>query len=153
MSFLQQGYLIKGGLIMNKYLRIKKLYPDILDSDFMLQNDSDDRGAYIKKWTYAQPQPTQAELEAMYPQVLKEQKLVELKAVYKQVLYKNHDIDDKIEALAGLKTAQEILEIKNWIKAVQYVFGQVKTRINAGEVVDVSYNAILSQVEAYYMTL
>lgn len=52
-----------------------------------------------------------------------------------QVLYKNHDIDDKIEALAGLKTAQEVLEINN------------------NEAVDVSYNTILGQVNVYYLSL
>lgn len=84
---------------------------------------------------------------------------MELKSVCKKIVYKNHDVDDKIEALAGLKTAQEVLEIKNWIKAVKYVFGQVKTQINntvdvAGvEAIDVGYDTILGQVMAYYLSL
>lgn len=47
---------------MNLYEKIKALYPDLQDQDFMtvirLQNDSDGRGDYIAMWehpTYAQP--------------------------------------------------------------------------------------------------
>lgn len=138
---------------MSLYHQIKKLYPDILDSNFRLQDDSDGRGAYIKEWKSTYPKPTQIELNNVEVVVEKEIKIVELKSVCKQVLYKNHDIDDKIEALAGLKTAQEVTEIKNWIKAVKYVFTQVKTQINNGEAVDVSYNTILGQVEAYKSSL
>jgi len=41
------------------YYAIKSIYPDILDSEFELQDDG--TGAFISKWTsaYAQPTPTQ----------------------------------------------------------------------------------------------
>ena len=52
------------------YERIKALYPELTDSDFMttirLQNDSDGKGDYIAAWdhpTLARPTPEQ--LEAM----------------------------------------------------------------------------------------
>jgi hypothetical protein len=36
------------------------------DADFVLQNDSDGRGTYIKEWKSASPQPTEAEIEATH---------------------------------------------------------------------------------------
>jgi hypothetical protein len=50
------------------YERIKTLYPELTDRDFMtvirLQNDSDGKGDYIKSWshpTLARPTPEQLE--------------------------------------------------------------------------------------------
>ncbi len=47
---------------MTLYEKIKALYPELTDRDFMdtirLQNDSDGKGDYIAKWehpTYARP--------------------------------------------------------------------------------------------------
>ncbi len=49
------------------YDKIKTLYPQLVDSDFMtvitLQNDSDGRGDYIAKWDHPTlPRPTEEQL-------------------------------------------------------------------------------------------
>ena len=55
---------------MTLYERIKALYPELTDSDFMttirLQNDSDGKGDYIKSWSHnVYPEPTQEQLDAI----------------------------------------------------------------------------------------
>ena len=52
---------------MTLYEKIKALYPDLQDADFMtvitLQNDSDGRGDYIAKWDHPTlPRPTDEQL-------------------------------------------------------------------------------------------
>jgi len=52
---------------MNLYEKIKQLYPELTDNDFMsvikLQNDSDGKGDYIKEWNHPTlPRPTKEEL-------------------------------------------------------------------------------------------
>jgi hypothetical protein len=51
---------------MTLYEKIKALYPELTDRDFMtvicLQNDSDGRGDYIAKWEHTLPQPTEEQL-------------------------------------------------------------------------------------------
>jgi hypothetical protein len=52
---------------MTLYEKIKALYPELQDADFMtvirLQNDSDGRGDYIKEWNHPTlPQPTEEQL-------------------------------------------------------------------------------------------
>jgi len=41
---------------MNLYEKIKAIYPELQDTDFMdsirLQNDSDGKGDYIKEWNH-----------------------------------------------------------------------------------------------------
>jgi hypothetical protein len=48
------------------YNKIKQLYPDLTDNDFLtvitLQNDSDGKGDYIAKWEHTLPRPTDEEL-------------------------------------------------------------------------------------------
>jgi hypothetical protein len=52
------------------YEKIKTIYPELTDSDFMgrnatitLQNDSDGKGDYIAKWEHPDyPQPTEQQL-------------------------------------------------------------------------------------------
>ena len=49
------------------YDKIMKLYPNLTQQDFMtviqLQNDSDNRGDYIKNWSHPEfPKPTDEEL-------------------------------------------------------------------------------------------
>ena len=49
------------------YEKIKALYPELTDKDFMtvitLQNDSDGKGDYIAKWEHPTlPKPTNEEL-------------------------------------------------------------------------------------------
>jgi len=55
---------------MTLYEKIKALYPDLQDADFMdtirLQNDSDGRGDYIVKWEHPTlPQPTDEQLSGV----------------------------------------------------------------------------------------
>jgi hypothetical protein len=52
---------------MNLYEKIKQLYPDLTDNNFLtvirLQNDSDGKGDYIAKWDHPTlPRPTDAQL-------------------------------------------------------------------------------------------
>ncbi len=52
---------------MTLYEKIKVLYPELTDSDFMtvirLQNDSDGKGDYIADWSHPTlPKPTQEQL-------------------------------------------------------------------------------------------
>jgi hypothetical protein len=52
---------------MNLYEKIKHLYPQLEDKDFLtvitLQNDSDGKGDYIAKWDHPTlPRPTEAQL-------------------------------------------------------------------------------------------
>lgn len=52
---------------MTLYEKVKALYPELEDKDFMtviiLQNDSDGRGDYIAKWDHPTlPRPTDEQL-------------------------------------------------------------------------------------------
>lgn len=55
---------------MTLYDKIIKIYPTLTQADFMpttgtimLQNDSDNRGDYIKSWSHPQfPKPTEEQL-------------------------------------------------------------------------------------------
>jgi len=52
---------------MTLYEKIKSLYPELADRDFLtvitLQNDSDGRGDYIAKWEHPTlPRPTEEQL-------------------------------------------------------------------------------------------
>jgi len=53
--------------MMSLYEKIKALYPELTDRDFLdtitLQNDSDGRGDYIAKWEHPTlPRPTKEQL-------------------------------------------------------------------------------------------
>jgi hypothetical protein len=53
--------------MMTLYEKIKTLYPELQDADFMttirLQNDSDGKGDYIKEWNHPTlPKPTEEQL-------------------------------------------------------------------------------------------
>jgi hypothetical protein len=57
---------------MTLYDKIILIYPDLTIKDFhpligkiFLQNDSDEKGDYIKSWTHTSPQPTQEQLDAI----------------------------------------------------------------------------------------
>jgi len=55
---------------MTLYDKIKALYPELKDSDFLtaitLQNDSDGKGDYIAKWEHPTlPRPTDEQLGAI----------------------------------------------------------------------------------------
>jgi hypothetical protein len=51
---------------MTIYEKIKQLYPQLTDNDFLtvitLQNDSDGKGDYIAKWEHTLPRPTDEQL-------------------------------------------------------------------------------------------
>lgn len=52
---------------MMLYEKIKTLYPELTDADFLtvvkLQNDSDGKGDYIKEWNHPTlPRPTEEQL-------------------------------------------------------------------------------------------
>ena len=51
---------------MSLYDKIKTLYPELQDADFMatirLQNDSDGKGDYIAAWNHPLPKPTEEQL-------------------------------------------------------------------------------------------
>jgi len=52
---------------MNLYEKIKAIYPELTDNDFMtvitLQNDSDGKGDYIKEWNHPTlARPTEEQL-------------------------------------------------------------------------------------------
>ena len=53
--------------MMTLYEKIKAIYPELTDRDFMtvisLQNDSDGKGDYIKEWNHPTlPRPTEEQL-------------------------------------------------------------------------------------------
>jgi hypothetical protein len=54
---------------MTLYEKIKQLYPDLTDNDFItvitLQNNSDGKGDYIAKWEHTLPRPTDEQLGAV----------------------------------------------------------------------------------------
>jgi len=58
---------------MTLYEKIKTLYTELTDEDFMphgggtimLQNDSDGRGDYIKEWHHTLAKPTQEQLDGV----------------------------------------------------------------------------------------
>lgn len=55
---------------MTLYEQIKSIYPSLEDKDFLtviqLQNDSDNKGDYIKAWNHPSlPMPTQEQLDAI----------------------------------------------------------------------------------------
>ena len=56
---------------MTLYQQILTIYPTLIQDDFMpatgtilLQNDSDEKGDYIKEWKNVNPQPTIEQLKA-----------------------------------------------------------------------------------------
>lgn len=110
---------------MNITACIKKIYPAAeFGRDFIVQSNG--RGVYIAKWTYTQQQPTQIELEAVYPQVLKEQKIKEFtQKAYKELSVTDYKITRQIEQntlsatdYAALKLARQSIRDKcNALKA------------------------------------
>ena len=62
---------------MTLYEKIISIYPTLTFADFMpitgtilLQDDSDGKGEYIKEWTNGNPEPTQAQLDAVITPVI-----------------------------------------------------------------------------------
>jgi len=57
---------------MTLYEKIMQIYPQLKNEDFVpnfgtiaLQNDSDEKGDYIKEWTNKLPQPTNEQLASI----------------------------------------------------------------------------------------
>ena len=65
---------------MSLYFQIKELYPDILDSEFVLQDNSDGKGAYIREWKSTYLKPTQTELNSVKDIAIQKANLVEIRA-------------------------------------------------------------------------
>ena len=65
---------------MSLYYQIKELYPGILDSEFMLQDDSNGKGVYIKEWKSAHSKPTQAELDSVQDIAIQKVELARIRA-------------------------------------------------------------------------
>ena len=63
---------------------IKSICPGILDSQFRLQDDG--TGPYIAFWSYGQPQPTQAQIDAAIPGLLKAAALYRINADYQTTI-------------------------------------------------------------------
>ncbi len=53
--------------------QIKHIYPSINDDEFDVQDDG--AGPVIKRWSYAQPQPTQAEIDSAFIPAAKAQRI------------------------------------------------------------------------------
>jgi hypothetical protein len=47
------------------YNKIKTIYPDIMDADFDIQDNSDGKGAFISRWDDVRQQPTTVELASV----------------------------------------------------------------------------------------
>ena len=58
--------------------QLRHIYPSITDDDFDVQDDG--AGPVIKRWSYAQPQPTQAELDAAVLPAAKAKRIVAINA-------------------------------------------------------------------------
>lgn len=58
--------------------QIRHIYPSITDDDFDVQDDG--AGPVIKRWSYAQPQPTQAEIDAATLPAAKARRIEAIKA-------------------------------------------------------------------------
>lgn len=66
---------------MNLYEKIRAIYSDLTDDDFLftiiLQNDGDDRGDYIREWNHPTlAQPTQEQLDALDSPAQLEQEVI-----------------------------------------------------------------------------
>lgn len=145
---------------MNHYNCIKKIYPEIRDSDFLLYDDLDEKGVYIKKWIYSQPQPTQAELKAVYPQVLKEQKLRELKrSIASQVIYLKAPTFKQTNVGLGIYDAATAAPIVKWIKAGRQAVQEIEDKINLAisiteiEAIIFSFDSLMIRAEKIFTTL
>ena len=73
--------------------KLKALFPSIdFTKDCLLQDDSDGSGPYIKKWNRVEPEPTQAELDAVS---VPDDATIKAK-IEADALQKEHDFTDNI---------------------------------------------------------
>ncbi len=102
---------------MGLYFQIKELYPDILGSEFMLQDDSNGKGAYIREWKSTYPKPTQAQLDSVKLQALKKEKLAVIRFKRNELLVKS-DIHCLVDNYNRFTTAQKT-EIVDYRQALR----------------------------------
>ncbi len=102
---------------MSLYHQIKELYPDIKDTDFMLQDDSDGKGAYIREWKSAYTKPTQVELAGVKVVAEKKEKLIVIRAKRNKLLTKS-DIYFLVDNYNKL-TATQKTEVKTYRQALR----------------------------------
>ena len=51
---------------------LQKLFPESIPNvDFVLQDDSDGRGPYIREWNIEAPQPSESEIDAVSEEIEK----------------------------------------------------------------------------------
>ncbi len=76
---------------------IKQLFPEAVNGvDFILQDDSDGEGPFIKEWNLPDPQPTQAELAQAETVHLAAQ----AKVAYKELRKREYpDVGEQMDAL------------------------------------------------------
>ena len=98
---------------MGLYHQIKELYPDISDDDFFLQNDSDGKGDYIRKWKSSYPKPTKAELNAV-------QAIATEKLKWKEIRAKRNALLSKCDWMIIRHVTQKTLGIKPKLTDGQY---------------------------------
>ncbi len=96
---------------MSLYWQIKELYPNISDSDFVIQNEGE--GAYIKKWKSSYPKPTKAELNAV-------QAIATEKLKWKEIREKRNILLSKYDWMIIRHVTQIALGITPKLTAGQY---------------------------------
>lgn len=81
------------------YNAIKRIYPDIKDSEFSLQDNATGDGVYIARWDYKNPQPTELQIASvdMHP-------LSEFKPELIQKI--DDDVDDIYAKVVGNRFAE-----------------------------------------------
>lgn len=102
---------------MSLYYQIKELYPDIKDDEFMLQDDSNGKGAYIREWKTAYPKPTQVELDSVKSIAIKKEKLIEIREKRNKLLVKS-DVYCFVDSYNKL-TATQKTEIETYRQALR----------------------------------
>ena len=102
---------------MSLYYQIKELYPDIKDTDFMLQDDSNGIGAYIREWKSSYTKPTQVKLDGVKSIAIKKEKLIVIRVKRNELLIKS-DIYCLVDNYNKLTTVQKT-EIETYRQALR----------------------------------
>ena len=97
---------------------LKYKYPDIKDTEFVLADRGDVNKLHISTWKNINyPEPTIAEIEAVYPQVLREQKLIGIREKRNKLLVKS-DVYCFVDSYNKL-TATQKTEIETYRQALR----------------------------------
>ncbi len=143
---------------MGLYYQIKELYPDILSSEFMLQDDSNGKGAYIKWWKSAYPKPTQAELDSVGLKAAKKEKLG-AKSIASQVVYLKAPAFKQNNVSMGIYDVTTSAPIIKWVKAVRQAVDEIEIRINNAitiveiDAITFNFDNLKARAEAIFLTL